>query len=246
MDEYIVDDQTYQVSEDMLEKFLEKYPGAKKKGGEIKSTPVEEVEEVEVEEIEPTSTESIPEIPTRIGDEINDISLDEIRKNTESVEVIEEPSFMQKVINAVNKSPFSESSSNLIVQEKINREKEIKEIEKRRIEQPEFIEEKNIFSKKIEELLNDPSILKEITKTEDNPEGISNFEFILPEELNGLGKNKDAYQDILKVIKPILLEDYPGPILEKDVDKLFKNILTKRATLEKDRRDTVNNVKAID
>ena len=146
MDEYIVDDQTYQVSEDMLEKFLEKYPGAKKKGGEIKSTPVEEVEEVEVEEIEPTSTESIPEIPTRIGDEINDISLDEIRKNTKEAEKIK----TDDIYNRIGSNAFAGS-----VEEKVEIfnafGKEPKLVEagvpgfvETKIENEEFLEEFNL------------------------------------------------------------------------------------------------------
>ena len=56
----------------------------------------------------------------------------------------------------------------------------------------------------------------------------------------------DAYEDILKVIKPILLEDYNGPVLEKDVDKLFKNILTDRALLSKRNRDVGEAIKGIE
>ena len=167
------------------------------------------------------------------------------------VEVSKEPSFMQKVVNFINNTPSYSAIDAFSNQEFTPAELKLieeQDIEKTRIEDVEFLKEKDLFTYKIEDLLNEKKVLKEITKSSDNPEGVSNFEFILPQALNGLGNNKDAYESILKVIKPILLEDgdYNGPILEKDIDKLFKNILIKKATLEKARRNVSNNIQAID
>ena len=184
--------------------------------------------------------------------ENTELSLEDTFSDSQDDVPAKEPGFLQKIINVINESAFSKyggvagfNESNEPTAAQLRAEEE-KKIETARVDNDDFKKEKKVFSSKIEQLLNDPSILKKITQTKENPEGVSNFEFILPEAFNGLGKNMDAYEDILKVIKPILLEDYNGPVLEKDVDKLFKNILTDRALLSKRNRDVGEAIKGIE